>query len=156
MAKLKQLGHLVLKVRDVERSEKFYTDVLGLRVTTRRPNNQMVFMSLGDLSHELALLQANTDAPERQDGQIGLFHFAWEMESLEELQILHKELEQKQIKVVRTGDHGISYGLYITDPDGNEIELYWELPKEQWPTEGYLFAGDFPLNVQEEEAVKAD
>ena len=156
MTRPKQLGHLVLKVSDVERSERFYTDVLGFQVTTRRPNNQMVFMSLGDLSHELALLQAQPDSPDRQDGQIGLFHFALEMNSLEDLEKLQEELDQKQVETLRTGDHGISYGIYIADPDGNEIELYWEMPKENWPTEGYLFAGDFSEKLKEAGAVEAN
>ena len=88
MVKPKQLGHLVLRVRDLEGCEKFYTDVLGLRVTNKRPD-KMVFMSAGDsLSHELALTQISPHSSAPNKEMIGLSHFAWEMDSFEDLKKL--------------------------------------------------------------------
>ena len=149
MVKPKQLGHLVLKVRDLERSQSFYEDVLGLRVTTAIPG-RMVFLSAGEASHELALMSVGADALGPEQSRVGLYHFAWEMESFEDLRQIYSELNQKDVKVGGVGDHGISLGVYFFDPDGNEVEVFYELPKDQWPTEGQLFAGKFPLGSLEE------
>ena len=123
MVKPKQLGHLVLRVRDVERSEKFYADVLGLGTTTKR-EGIMVFMSAGaEASHELALMSVGSDAPGPEKNRVGLYHFAWEMESFADLQQLYKEMKSKDVNIGGIGDHGISIGGYFFDPDGNETIL---------------------------------
>ncbi len=153
MVKPKQLGHLVLRVRDVERSEAFYSDVLGLHTTTKRPG-AMVFMSAGgDASHELALMSIGADAPGPEKDRVGLYHFAWEMESFEDLKELYKDMKTKDLNIGGVGDHGISIGVYLFDPDGNEIEVFYELPKDQWPKEGSLFGGKFPGDLEGETVV---
>ncbi|MCH8206733.1 MAG: VOC family protein [Chloroflexi bacterium] len=148
--KPKQLGHIVLRVRDLDRSERFYADVLGLQVTTRMPG-AMVFLSAGEASHELALMPVGPDAPGPDPSRVGLYHFAWEMESFEDLRKLYAELKEKEVEIGGIGDHGISLGVYFFDPDGNEIEAFYELSRDQWPTEGTIFAGRFPLGSLEEE-----
>lgn len=150
MVKPKQLGHLVLRVRDLSRSEQFYTEVLGLRVTTTIPG-RMVFLAAGEASHELALMSVGPDAPGPEQDRVGLYHFAWEMESFEDLKLMYAELQEKGVRVGGIGNHGISLGVYFFDPDGNEIEAFYELPKDQWPSEGSLFGGKFPLGTLEEE-----
>lgn len=148
MVKPKQLGHLVLRVRDVEKSEQFYADVLGLHTTNKRAG-RMVFMSAGDdASHELALMALGPDAPGPESDRVGLYHFAWEMESFEDLQRLYGEMKEKNVNVGGIGDHGISIGVYFFDPDGNEIEAFYELPKDQWPQDGDLFTGKFPGDLE--------
>ena len=145
----KQLGHLVIRVRDLERSERFYSDVLGLHVTNKRPG-QMIFLSAGDTSsHELALVPVGDDAPGPENDRVGLYHFAWEMESLEDLKRLYAEMKAKDVKIGGIGDHGISLGVYFFDPDGNEIEAYYEMSKDQWPQDGDLFEGDFPGSLED-------
>ena len=145
----KQLGHLVIRVRDLERSERFYSDVLGLHVTNKRPG-QMIFMSAGDSSsHELALVPVGDDAPGPENDRVGLYHFAWEMESLDDLKRLYAEMKAKDVKIGGIGDHGISLGVYFFDPDGNEIEAYYEMSKDQWPQDGDLFEGDFPGSLED-------
>ncbi|MCH8064135.1 MAG: VOC family protein [Chloroflexi bacterium] len=95
MVKPKQLGHLVLRVRDIDRSEAFYNDVLGLHTTTKRPG-AMVFLSAGDdASHELALMSVGPDAPGPEKDRVGLYHFAWEMESFEDLKELYKDMKTR-------------------------------------------------------------
>ena len=145
----KQLGHLVIRVRNLERSEKFYTEVLGLKVMNKR-SGAMTFMSADDgMSHELALVPVGDDAPGPEEGRVGLFHMAWEMESLDDVKKLHSVLKENDVKIKNIGDHGISLGVYFYDPDGNEIEAYYEMPKDQWPQEGDLFEGAFPGTLED-------
>ena len=99
MAKPKQLGHIVLRVRDLEESEKFYANVLGLHTTNKRPGS-MTFMSAGDASsHELALVPVAADAPGPEDTRVGLFHFAWEMESFEALKELYQHMKDQNVNI---------------------------------------------------------
>lgn len=155
MVKPKQLGHLVLRVRDVEASEKWYQDILGLH-TTNKMAGRMVFMSANDQSsHELALMQLGPDAPGPESDRVGLYHFAWEMESFDTLKALYQHIKAKNVNIGGIGDHGISIGVYLFDPDGNEIEIFYETPRDQWPKDGKLFAGKFDGGSLEDQAVSA-
>jgi catechol 2,3-dioxygenase len=148
MVKPKRLGHLVLRVRDVEASSRFYSDILGLEVTTSIPG-RMVFMRASDeSSHELALMSVGESAPGPEPDRVGLYHFAWEMESLDDLRRIYRELQQKGVNIAGISDHGISLGVYLFDPDGNEIEVFYELPRDQWP-DGQIFAGRFPGSLED-------
>ena len=69
----------------------------------------------------------------------------------EDLKRLNRELEEKGVSIVGVGDHGVSIGVYFLDPDGNEMEAFYELPRDQWPEEGDIFSGKFPLGTLEEE-----
>ena len=151
MVKPKQLGHLVLRVRDLEASEKWYSEILGLRTTTKRPGG-MTFMSAKEgSSHELALMSVGPDAPGPEETRVGLYHFAWEMDSFEDLKELYEHMKAKDVNIGGIGDHGISMGVYLFDPDGNEIEVYYEMPEEEWPENEYLFAGEYPEKLEAEE-----
>ena len=154
--KPKYLGHANLYVRDVERSEKFYTEVLGLHVNERRPGSA-VFMSANvDESHELAVMQVGPDAPLPEGGRVGLNHIAWRMDTFDDLKDVYRRLKEKNVNIQRIGDHGISLGVYFLDPDGNGNEVYYELPRDQWPAGDQLFTGHFPMSLEDEPAaVKA-
>ena len=148
MAKPKQLGHLVLRVRDLEASEQWYSEVLGLHTTNKRPGS-MTFMSAKEgSSHELARVSVGPDAPGPVETRVGLYHFAWEMESFEDLREIYEHMKAKGANIRDIGDHGISLGVYLFDPDGNEIEVYYEMPQEQWPAEGDLFEGEYPAKLE--------
>jgi catechol 2,3-dioxygenase len=122
-----QLGHANIRVRDVERSEKFYTEVLGLHVTHRRGGT--VFLSAREHSHELAIRGIGTDAPGPADNnQVGTNHFAWEMASFEDLQAMYRHLKAKGVQILRTRENTHSVGVYFNDPDGNGLEVYYEEP----------------------------
>ena len=85
----KQLGHLVIRVRDLEKSEQFYTSVLGLKVMNKR-SGVMTFMSADEgMSHELALVPVGEEAPGPESTRVGLFHMAWEMQSFDDLKRLY-------------------------------------------------------------------
>jgi catechol 2,3-dioxygenase len=126
MVKPLQLGHANIRVRDVERSTKFYTEVLGLEVTHRRGNQ--VFLSAREHSHELAIRGMGPDAPGPDSSRVGTNHFAWEMASFEDLQAMVRHLKAKGVEILRVRDNPFSVGVYFNDPDGNGIEVYFEEP----------------------------
>lgn len=151
MVKPKKLGHVVLRVRDLERSERFYTDLLDLEVTSKLEGRMVFMRASGDASHELALMSIGPDAPGPDPGRVGMYHFAWQMESLDDLRRIYRQIKDTGVEIAGIGDHGISLGVYIFDPDGNEIEVFYELPREQWP-DSDIFMGGFPGSLEEEPA----
>jgi len=137
-----KLGHVNLYVRDAERSHAFYTRILGLHTYHVAPG-RAVFMS-GDknMSHEVALMSVGDDAPLQQKGQVGLNHMAWMVDSLDELKVLYQRLKDDNVKLDHISDHGLSLGIYFRDPDGNGLEVSYELPREKWPRQEQVFAPD--------------
>lgn len=147
VANVSNLGHVVLRVRDAEASAQWYQDVLGLRVTFRIPR-QMVFLAAGEVSsHELALMTLGPNTPGPERNRVGLYHVGWQLASLEELEGIRERLREKDVEIDGVGDHGISMGVYLHDPDGNELEIFYELPREEWPDGDRLFTGRFPKPV---------
>jgi catechol 2,3-dioxygenase len=138
----KYLGHVNLYVRNAERSHKWYEDVLGLHTYHYRPGFAAFMSANKDMSHEVALMQVGDDAPLQQKGQVGLNHLAFMMESLDDLQDAYHRLKEKGVKIDRIVDHGLSLGIYFRDPDGNGLEVSYELPREQWPRQDQVFASD--------------
>ena len=143
------LGHVTLYVRDVERSEKFYADVLGLGIRERWDGRAVFMWADSGQSHELALIQLGAGAPGPADDRVGLHHVVWRMESFEDLKETYQRLKDKNVKIVGIGDHGISMGVYFHDPDGNGNEAFYELPREEWPAGGQIFTGHFPASLED-------
>lgn len=136
------LGHVNIFVRNAERSREWYADVLGLHTYDFIPG-RAAFMSADlEQSHEVALIQVGDDAPGQQRGQVGLNHMAWMMQSLDDLKDIYQRLKDKQVPIERVSDHGISVGIYFRDPDGNGIEVSYELPRNQWPIEERIFSNE--------------
>lgn len=145
----KQLGHLVVKVRDLERAEDFYTRILGLTVTAKFEGHAVFMSANTELSHELLVVRFDDDEPDAADKGQRLVHMAWQMESFEDLKTLHQRLKDNDIPIVRIGDHGLSLGLYFCDHDNNELEAYYELPKSEWTTGGrHIFDSKFPHSLE--------
>lgn len=143
---LKKLGHVVLKVRDLDRAEGFYTDVVGLRVTGRLPGRMVFFGVPGNEdSHDLAVWQVGPDAAPAQSRQVGLFHVAWQVERPEDLEALYRHFRARGVTLHGTMDHGTNLSVYFEDPDGNMLELTWERPRADWPADGNPFARRTPL-----------
>ena len=141
-----KLGHIVLRVRDLERSERFYTEVLGLRKKGELPGIMAFFTTESNSdSHDLALMQVGPDAPDPNPRGVGLYHFAYQVASEEALAEAYRALREAGVPIVGSADHGVSKGIYILDPDGIEIEITYEVPPERWPKDANPFAGTKPL-----------
>jgi len=124
MARPKRIGHLVINVKDVPASTKFYTEVLGFEVSLERPGFG-TFLTCGKVHHDLALFQAPEDAAPVTEGGLGLNHMAIQVEDFEELKdYYHRFQEYFEDSELRTVDHVMTKSIYIKDPDGNGIELF--------------------------------
>lgn len=130
---VKELGHIVLYVRDVEVSRHFYRDVLGWKEIAG-VEHRMAMYSSGRTHHELLLIEVGADAePIPQGRRVGLYHFGLKIGTTdEELRQAYQKLIEAGANVVGSADHGVTHSLYITDPDGVEIELYIDVQPEVW------------------------
>jgi catechol 2,3-dioxygenase len=132
---IKELGHLVLYVRNLERSVGFYRDVLGWReVVPDVPGMPAAAFSSGRTHHELLLIEVGENAEAIPRGRhVGLYHFGLKVgDTDDELRDALQRVRDAGVRVVGTGDHTVTHSLYILDPDGNEIELYIDVPGVDW------------------------
>lgn len=120
----RDIGHLVLNVTDVARSTKFYRDVVGFQVARYRPDGSGAFLTCGIAHHNLALFKAPDGAQPARKGQIGLNHFAFQVESYEALQKAHERLVTGGAVIDHIVDHGMTRSVYFLDPDGIMMELF--------------------------------
>jgi catechol-2,3-dioxygenase len=136
MFTIKRLNHAVLWVRDAQRAARFYQDVLGF-VVAMEMGDRAVFLNTSaetENNHDLGLFGIGEGAPGPTEGrQVGLYHLAWEVETLPELAEARDRLIAAGA-LVGTNDHGSSLSLYAKDPDGNEFEVFWPVPREEWAT----------------------
>jgi catechol 2,3-dioxygenase len=139
---IKELGHIVLYVHNIERSAAFYGDVLGwkrLQAAENGPlgNIPVALFSSGRTHHELLLIEVGEDAQPLPRGRhVGLYHFGLKVgDSDDELRDAIRRCEEAGVNVVGASDHTVTHSLYITDPDGNEIELYIDVPGVSWDLE---------------------
>jgi catechol-2,3-dioxygenase len=128
-----RLNHAVLFVADLERAERFYTDVFGMVVAAREPRANAAFLRLprSGNHHDLGLFGVGPSAPPKQRGGIGLYHLAWQVDTIDELARARQALVDAG---AYTGEssHGATKSLYGADPDGNEFEIMWMLPRADW------------------------
>ena len=140
---VRELGHLVLYVRDVGRSAAFYRDVLGWRQIMPEDGQDPVgaaAFSSGRTHHELLLIEVGEDAtPIPRDRHVGLYHFGLNVgESDDDLRAALAKVQEAGATVVGASDHTVTHSLYILDPDGNEIELYVDVPGVDWKADPSL------------------
>ena len=128
---VKRLNHAVLYVSDVERSVRFYEEALGLRANVRMPGAAFLNAPGGNNDHDLGLFEVGPGAGPSQAGRgtVGLYHLAWEVETLRELQEVGQRLGRMGA-LVGASDHGTTKALYAKDPDGIEFEVSWLVPTE--------------------------
>jgi len=126
-----RIGHVVLKVRDLDRSLAFYRDFLGFQVVSEL-SNVMIFLSVGgENHHDLALLRVGQQAPSPLPSAVGLYHVAVQLADWEAVRAAHALLTERGM-LKGAVDHGVTRSLYTADPDGNEIELYCDAPRSEW------------------------
>jgi len=127
------IGHVHLKVANLQRALDFYCGVLGFELT-QRYGEEAAFVSAGGYHHHIGLNTWETrDGSAPPKGSTGLYHFAILYPTRVALADALRRLMQANISLEGASDHGVSEALYLSDPDGNGIELYWDRPKELWP-----------------------
>ena len=150
---VRELGHLVLYVRDVGRSAAFYRDVLGWRQIMPEPGQDPVGVaafSSGRTHHELLLIEVGADATPIPPGRrVGMYHFGLNVgETDDDLREALAEVRKAGATVVGASDHTVTHSLYILDPDGNEIELYVDVPGVDWRSDPALIGAPIrPLKL---------
>jgi catechol 2,3-dioxygenase len=128
--KLKQIGHVALFVSDEERSRAFYRDVLGFTVSEQDPKHGGTFLTLGENFHTIDLFLAPDPANEQKPvkDQVGLWHIAFEVARYEDLKPAYAALIEHDVPIQSCQDHTSQRSIYFFDPDGNELEIYFEVP----------------------------
>lgn len=128
-----RLNHAVLFVRDAERAADFYTRIFGFEVVGREMGGQAIFLRspLEENHHDLGLFSVGPQAQNAPRGSVGLYHLAWEVPTITDLAAA-RDLLAEAGALGGASDHGVSKSLYGRDPDGNEFEVMWRVPREAW------------------------
>jgi len=129
-----RLNHAVLFVTDLARSERFYTEVFEMDVALRESRANAVFLRLprSGNDHDLGLMGVGPSAPPKRRGGIGLYHLAWQVDTVDDLERARKALAEAGAYTGESSHGGTTKSVYGADPDGNEFEIMWTLPREQW------------------------
>lgn len=144
------IGHIHLKVSDLQRSIEFYRDLLGFEVTTMY-GQQAAFLSAGGYHHHIGLNTWHSfGGSKAADNSPGLYHAAILYSDRRDLAEILQRLMRADYPLTGAADHGVSEAVYLNDPDGNGLELYWDRPKEDWPVkpDGSLEMYTRPLDIQ--------
>ncbi len=145
-----RIGHVHLKVSDIDKALSFYKDLLGFEIM-QFGGTQAAFISAGGYHHHIGLntwySKGAQPAPKRS---AGLFHTAILYPARKDLAMILKRLIDAKYPLTGTADHGVSEAIYLDDPDGNGVELYWDKPKEQWPLDenGNVQMGTEHLDIE--------
>ena len=128
-----RLNHAVLFVRDADAAAEFYRRAFGFEELARPAGMRAAFMRspTGGNHHDLGLFEVGAAAPRPSRGSVGLYHLAWEVDTIESLAEMSRSLGELGA-LTGASDHGVSKSLYGRDPDGNEFEVMWSVPKEAW------------------------
>lgn len=128
-----RIGHVHLKVSDLKKSLDFYCGLLGFELTTMY-GKEAAFISAGGYHHHIGLNTWFTkNAPPSSSNSVGLFHIAVLYPERKDLAEIYNRLREKNYPLTGASDHGVSEALYLDDPDGNGVELYWDKPHDVWP-----------------------
>lgn len=144
-----RIGHVHLKVSNIKRSLDFYSGLLGFEIVTTY-GDQAVFISAGGYHHHIGLNTWHSkDAPPAKIEGVGLYHTAIVYPTRKDLATIYERLRAANYPITGASDHGVSEALYLNDPDGNGVELYWDRPKEAWPKkpDGSIDMYTRPLNL---------
>lgn len=145
-----RIGHIHLKVADLQRALAFYRDLLGFEVTTYY-GDQAVFLSAGGYHHHIGLnTWQSKNEPPAPPHSVGLYHTAILYPTRKDLAAIFMRLRAAEYPLTGASDHGVSEALYLNDPDGNGVELYWDRPKDLWEyeTDGSIIMYTRPLDLR--------
>lgn len=145
-----RIGHVHLKVANLERAIAFYRDVLGFQLT-QRFGRSAAFLSAGGYHHHLGLnTWESAGGSPPPPGSTGLYHVVILYPTRAELADALRRLVHAEIPLEGAADHGVSEAIYLRDPDGNGVELYWDKPQSEWPrtADGNLAMFTHPLNLE--------
>ncbi|HEY7496800.1 MAG TPA: VOC family protein [Candidatus Tectomicrobia bacterium] len=148
---IERVGHVVIKMRDLEAAKRFYRDILGMKITDEREGFG-VFFRFHEYHHDIAVFKVAEDAALPQRNQVGLAHIALVADSFATVKAMYKRLKEHNVPIVRTVDHGITKSVYFQDPEGNELEIYCEAPGVDWREVDTIIKAD-PIDL---DAVSAD
>ena len=146
-----RIGHVHLKVSDLDRALGFYRDLLGFELITMY-GAQAAFISAGGYHHHIGLNTWHSKgAGPAVENAVGLFHTAILYPTRRDLAAIFRRLRDAKYPLRGASDHGVSEALYLDDPDGNGVELYWDKPRDQWPTrpDGGIEMYTRPLDLQD-------
>jgi len=144
-----RIGHVHLKVSNIQRALDFYCGLLGFELITTY-GDQAAFISAGGYHHHIGLnIWYSKDAPPAEREGVGLFHTAILYPTRKDLAAIYQRLKNNAYHLTGASDHGVSEALYLDDPDGNGVELYWDRPRELWPKQpdGSIDMYTKPLNL---------
>ena len=145
------VGHVVLKVTDLERALVFYRDALGLTEVARGNfgDGTMVFLSTGLHHHDVGLVEVGADARRPAGSDVGLYHVAFKIgDDLDVLRAAKAHLDACGIPIQWIGDHGVSQSIYVADPDGNNVELYVDADPAIWHANPAVVATAVELHLE--------
>lgn len=147
---LTAIGHVHLKVSDLKRSLDFYQGMLGFELTMMY-GDQAAFLSAGGYHHHIGLNTWHSlNSPAAQKQAVGLYHTAILYPTRKDLATIYDRIRRAYYPMTGASDHGVSEALYLNDPDGNGVELYWDRPKELWPKkpDGSIAIYTRPLDLE--------
>jgi catechol 2,3-dioxygenase len=136
---IRRVGHVVLKVRDLEKAKRFYCDFLGMKVGNESPRG--MFLRFSDYHHDIAIFKTGDDAELPKDNQVGLVHVALITDGVQTVRAFYDRAREMGVEITGWTNHAITNSLYVKDPEGNTIEIYADVPLEEynWPEQGMGF-----------------
>ena len=146
-----RIGHIHLQVSDLQRALDFYTGTLGFDLVMMY-GDQAAFISAGGYHHHIGLNTWNSlGGPPAPKNAAGLYHTAILYPTRKDLAEIFKKVYESGYQIIGASDHGVSEAIYMNDPDGNGVELYWDRPKEEWPVDdkGNLTMFTRPLDLND-------
>jgi catechol 2,3-dioxygenase len=146
-----RIGHVHLKVSNLEKALWFYRDLLGFELTTMY-GDQAAFLSAGGYHHHIGLnTWQSLGAPPASPRSVGLYHTAICYPERRDLAVILDRLRKANYALTGASDHGVSEALYLNDPDNNGVELYWDRPRDQWQyrDDGSIVMVTEPLNLRD-------
>ena len=127
---IQRVGHVVLKMRDLEKAKAFYQGVLGMKIGAE--SERGIFFRFGDYHHDIAVFKTSDDADLPKANQVGLVHVALVTDGVETVKHYYDRCKEMGVEIVGTTNHAITNSLYIKDPEGNTIEIYAEVPASEY------------------------